>query len=51
MGGTGVEILIAHVSEHPVQGHPMLPLLQTSAEPSMQPLYAGDLDLLLSANT
>jgi altronate dehydratase len=50
LGGTGVEILIAHVSEHPVQGHPMLPLLQTCAEPSMQPLHAGDLDLLLSDN-
>ena len=48
LGGTGVEILIAHVADHPMQGHPMLPMLQTSVEPSVHALYTSDLDLLLT---
>jgi altronate dehydratase len=48
LGGTGVEILIAHVADHPMQGHPMLPMLQTSVEPSMHALYKSDLDLPLT---
>ncbi len=48
LGGTGVEILIAHVAEHPMQGHPMLPMLQTSVDPSMCALYTSDLDLPLT---
>ena len=48
LGGTGVEILIAHVADHPMQGHPMLPMLQTSVEPSMHALYTSDLDLPLT---
>ncbi len=48
LGGTGAEILIAHVAEHPMQGHPMLPLLQASVEPAMHAVYASDLDLLLT---
>ena len=48
LGGTGAQILIAHVAEHPMQGHPMLPVLQTSTEPSVCGVYASDLDLALS---
>ena len=48
LGGTGAQILIAHVAEHPMQGHPMLPVLQTSMEPSVCQDYASDLDLALS---
>lgn len=48
LGGTGAQILIAHVAEHPMQGHPMLPVLQTSTEPSVCAVYESDLDLALS---
>ncbi len=48
LGGTGAQILIAHVAEHPMQGHPMLPVLQVSTEPSVREVYASDLDLVLS---
>ena len=48
LGGAGVQILIAHVAEHPMQGHPMLPVLQTSAAPAAREVYANDLDLALS---
>lgn len=48
LGGTGAQILIAHVAEHPMQGHPMLPVLQISTEPSVCEAYANDLDLALS---
>ncbi len=48
LGGTGAQILIAHVAEHPMQGHPMLPVLQISTEPWVCEAYADDLDLSLS---
>ena len=48
LGGTGAEILIAHAAEHPMQGHPMLPLLQASVEPALHSVYASDLDLQLA---
>lgn len=48
LGGTGAQILIAHVAEHPMQGHPMLPVLQISTVPSVREVYASDLDLVLS---
>ncbi len=50
LGATGVEIFLAHVGEQPVQGHPLVPLLQVSAEPSVQESYSDDLDLLLEGN-
>ncbi len=48
LGASGVETIIAAVSEHPVQTHPMVPVLQIAdAQSRLQP-YAGDLDLVLS---
>ena len=48
LGATGVEMVLAHAGEHPLQGHPLVPLVQVSAEPSLQALYADDLDLALA---
>jgi len=44
LGATGVEVMLAWVGEHPVQGHPMLPVLQTSDGPSVAGRYGQDLD-------
>jgi altronate dehydratase len=51
MGATGVELLLAHVGEHPAQGHPLVPLVQVSADRSMLEHFAADLDLELTGST
>ena len=48
LGATGVEILLAHTAEHPMQGHPLLPMLQVTA--STRAVYGGDIDLYLGEN-
>ncbi len=47
LGGTGVEIMLAHVSDAPLEAHPMIPLLQVSASEAPRRQFAGDLDLAL----
>ena len=44
LGATGVEILLAHAGEHPVQGHPLVPLLQVSAAGEVISRFREDLD-------
>ncbi len=49
LGATGVETFLAHVSERPLQAHPMIPLLQISSlrTPHSALRTSDDLDLLL----
>ena len=47
LGAAGVEILLAHAGEHPVQGHPMVPLLQVSAAGDVVSRFREDLDGVL----
>lgn len=55
LGGTGVQLMLAHVEQAPAQGHPMIPLVQlassdrstTGAEPGR---FRGDLDLVLDGD-
>ena len=49
MGATGVQVLLAYVSEHPVQSHPMVPLVQVTGHPPVNELYGDDIDLFLEA--
>jgi altronate dehydratase len=44
LGGVGVQIILAHVGESPVQGHPMIPVLQFG------PANSHDLDRVISPN-
>ena len=44
LGATGVEILLAHAGEHPVQGHPLVPMLQVSAAEEVISRFGEDLD-------
>jgi hypothetical protein len=50
LGATGIEIFLAHVGERPMQGHPLVPLLQISAEASVQHSFSDDLDLSLEGS-
>jgi altronate dehydratase len=51
LGGTGVEIMLAHISRAPLQSHPMIPLLQVSSDSDICARFAADLDLSLCADT
>jgi altronate dehydratase len=48
LGATGVEILLAYIGQHPMQSHPMLPVLQITAEEAVIQRYGRDLDLILA---
>jgi altronate dehydratase len=48
LGATGVQLLLAHAGEHPLQGHPLVPLVQISSQAAMRALYGEDLDLELA---
>ncbi|MBT4503343.1 MAG: altronate hydrolase [Gemmatimonadetes bacterium] len=51
LGATGMELLLAHVGEHPAQGHPLVPLMQVSSAKSMLEHFSTDLDLELTGPT
>jgi len=44
LGATGVEVMLAHVVGPPLQAHPMIPLLQVSADEKTTKRHAHDLD-------
>ena len=49
LGAAGVEVMVGHVGEHPIQGHPLVPLLQVTAEPAVLDRYGADVDVALGA--
>jgi hypothetical protein len=48
LGGTGVQVMLAHVDNTPLQGHPMIPLLQFASAGSRAVRFEPDLDALLN---
>jgi len=51
LGGTGVEIMLAHICRPPLQSHPMIPLLQIGSDTQICQRFAADLDLGLASDT
>ena len=49
LGGTGVEIMLTHVGDAPLESHPMIAMLQVSTDAQAQQRFAGDLDVQLDA--
>ena len=47
LGAAGVEMVLVHAGDHPVQGHPLLPVVQVSSDRAVQECYREDLDLSL----
>ena len=47
LGGAGVEAVLAYVGGHPVEGHPLIPVLQVTGEESVEQSYAADMDAVL----
>ena len=48
LGAAGVDLMLCHVGRTPLQGHPMLPLVQVTAEPAVAAVYGSDLDRVLA---
>ena len=48
LGGTGVDVMFAHVVGHPLQSHRMIPLIQATTDETTQLIYQDDLDLTVS---
>ena len=48
LGATGVELMLCHLGRTSLQAHPMIPLLQVTADAGVAERYAGDLDRVLS---
>ena len=48
LGATGVEIMLSHQTGPLLQAHPLVPLLQVSADVRSQQRYGDDLDLVLA---
>lgn len=47
LAATGVEIILAHVGQQPMQTHPLVPVVQVTANPAVQTAFGEDLDLAL----
>lgn len=47
LGAAGVQLVVAHIGEHPIQSHPLLPVLQVTADEQIEQRYGSDLDLVL----
>ena len=48
LGATGVELMLCHLGRTSLQAHPMIPLVQVTADPAVAQRYAGDLDRVLT---
>ena len=47
IGGAGVEAILAYVGSHPIEGNPLVPVLQVSTADCTAVQYAEDLDAVL----
>ncbi len=50
LGATGVETVLAYIGEHPIEGHPLLPTIEVTAEENVEQHYAADMDLVLGGD-
>ena len=48
LGATGVDLMLCHIGRNPLQGHPMVPLVQVTADPAVAARYGSDLDRVLA---
>ena len=51
LGATGIELALVHVVDRPVQGHPLIPVLQVASNVLVSSGYGSDLDLTLGDNS
>ena len=51
LGATGVEMVLIHVADRPVQAHRMIPVLQFASDPAIVAQFADDLDVALTGES
>ena len=47
LGAAGVDLMLCHTGRNPLPGHPMLPLIQVTADPAVAARCGSDLDRIL----
>jgi len=47
LGGAGVEVILAYAGSHPIEGHPLVSVLQVTSEEEVAQQFADDMDALL----
>jgi altronate dehydratase len=50
LGATGIELALVFISNEPLQGHPMVPVLQVTHQPTLKARYGDDIDVLLQGS-
>jgi altronate dehydratase len=50
LAATGVEIILAYVGQQPMQTHPLVPVVQVTADGAVADAYGADLDLVLQGD-
>ncbi|MFN8491146.1 MAG: UxaA family hydrolase [Caldilineaceae bacterium] len=50
LAATGVELILAYVGEHPMQTHPLVPVVQVTTSTTVQKEAGEDVDLVLTAD-
>lgn len=50
IGATGAQLIVAYIGQHPVQSHPLVPVLQITASEEVEQRYGDDLDLVLAGD-
>ena len=51
LGGTGVQLILAHVEGPPLQGHPMIPMVQFATDALTGRTFGKDLDYVAAPGT
>jgi altronate dehydratase len=50
LGGSGVQTMLAHVSDTPIQGHPLVPVLQVTTGAAAEQDFYKDMDFVIPAS-
>ena len=50
LGGAGVEVILAYVGSHPIEGNPLVPVLQVTTADCTAMQYAQDMDAVLESD-
>ncbi|MFN8531526.1 MAG: UxaA family hydrolase [Anaerolineae bacterium] len=50
LGAAGVSLIVGHITQQPMFGHPLIPVLQVTTDPGIGAQYAADLDRFLAAD-
>ena len=51
MGAAGIELILVHIGQQPMSGHPLISVLQVTSLADVAAQYGADLDAILSAES